>query len=262
MTQPLVLYELFDSAAKITLHRPERRNALSRELIDALREAFDRAKQAPKVRSVVLTGSGSAFCAGMDLQELRRLVSGQASATEVHADAELLAQLYDEIYHFPKPTVAAVNGPAIAGGAGLVSVCDLAYAMPDASFGYPEVRRGLVAAMVMPHLLRHVNQRAARWLLLTGELIDAHQAERWGLINRVVPRDTFWESIRAVLRSLADGAPQALKATKELLGRCAPQALSSQELAQASAAPRLSDECREGLSAFFNKTSPSWAPHS
>src|SRR5207247_10457702 len=128
----------------------------------------------------------------MDLAELAETLNRQEAGSlspdpAIWDDAVRLATLYDLIYKLPKPTIAAVNGAAVAGGAGLVTVCDLALGVPEARFGYPEVRRGLVAAMVMPHLLRHVGERTARFLLLTGELIDAAEAARTGLINAVVP---------------------------------------------------------------------------
>ena len=164
-----------------------------------------------------------------------------------------LATLYDLIYSLPKPTIAAVNGSALAGGAGLVTVCDLALAVPEARFGYPEVRRGLVAAMVMPHLLRNVGERTARYLLLTGEVIGAEEARRTGLINEVAPASQLLDKAHSWGRSLAEGGPQALAATKALLKGFSRQALSVEETARASAAPRLTDECQEGLRAFFAK---------
>ena len=179
----LVLYERRGPAAVLTLNRSDKRNALSRDLIACLTAAFHEAWDDDDVRCVILTGNGPAFCAGMDLDELRGTLG--ADAGKVWDDATKLATLYDFIYTLPKPTIAAVNGAAVAGGAGLVSVCDLALSVPDAKFGYPEVRRGLVAAMVMPHLLRHVGERTARWLLLTGELIDGLAALRVGLINQI-----------------------------------------------------------------------------
>jgi methylglutaconyl-CoA hydratase len=253
----LVQYELRPPAAVVTINRPDKRNALSRPLIAALADAFRRAADDAAVRCVILTGNGPAFCAGMDLNELRGTLGDQADL--VWDDAATLAKLYDQIYTLPKPTVAAVNGAAVAGGAGLVTVCDLAVSVPAAKFGYPEVRRGLVAAMVMPHLLRHVGERAARWLLLTGELIDATEAQRTGLVNAVVPADTLIDTALAWGRSLAEGGPKALAKTKELLHRCSHQALSVDELARGSAEPRLSDECRGGLTAFFEKKPAPWS---
>ncbi len=256
MTEPLVRYEARPPAVLLTLNRPDKRNALSRELIAALTEAFARARDDAAARCVLLTGAGPAFCAGMDLAELSATV--EADQSVVWADALSLARLYDLIYTLPKPTVAAVNGPAVAGGAGLVTVCDLAVAVPEAKFGYPEVRRGLVAAMVMPHLLRHAGERLARYLLLTGDLIDAAAAERSGFINAVVPAEQLLPTADAWARSLAEGGPRALAATKDLLRQFSRQALSVEEAAQASAAPRLTEECRHGLRAFFAKTPPPW----
>lgn len=160
----------------MTLNRPDRRNAISRSLVAELREAVTRARDDAAVRCLILTGAGSSFCAGMDLAELSESIQQASEADNIWHDALNLATLYDLIYTLPKPTVAAVNGPAVAGGAGFVTVCDLALAVPEAKFGYPEVRRGLVTAMVMPHLLRHVGERMARYLLLTGEVIDAAEA--------------------------------------------------------------------------------------
>jgi methylglutaconyl-CoA hydratase len=256
----LVHYEIHHPAAVLTIHRPERRNALSRALIQALSEAVSRARDDAAARCVILTGAGSVFCAGMDLAELQESLADPKprEAAPVWEDSLRLARLYDLLYTLPKPTVAAVNGSAVAGGAGLVTVCDLALAVPEAKFGYPEVRRGLVAAMVMPHLLRHVGERMARYLLLTGEMIDAETAEHAGLINEVVPAGQLLEKALVWGRSLAEGGPRALAQTKALLHQFSRQALSVEEAARASAEPRLTEECQAGLTAFFNKRPAPW----
>jgi methylglutaconyl-CoA hydratase len=254
----LVLYESPPPAVLITLNRADKRNALSRGLIEGLTNAFERAKNDASARCVILTGAGSVFCAGMDLAELQESLTAPNEKSPVWDDALRLAKLYDLIYTLPKPTIAAVNGPAVAGGAGLVTVCDLAVSVPEARFGYPEVRRGLVAAMVMPHLLRHVGERMARYLLLTGELIDAADAARAGLINEVVPAGQLLDRTLAWSKSLAEGGPEALARTKALVHQFSRQAVSVEEAAQASAAPRLSQECQEGLRAFFAKQPVPW----
>jgi methylglutaconyl-CoA hydratase len=256
----LVLYEIQETTAVVTLNRADKRNALSRGLIAAIRSAIEKARDDRQVRTVIVTGAGPTFCAGMDLAELQESVHAGTDEEVIWKDALALAEVYDLIYSLPKPTIAAVNGAAVAGGAGLVSVCDLALAVSEARFGYPEVRRGLVAAMVMPHLLRHVGERAARWLLLTGELVDAAEAQRMGFINQVVPRESLLTKALEWSRYLAEGGPQALATTKDLLVRFSRQALSIAEAAQASAAPRLGQECREGLTAFFNKQPAPWVP--
>jgi methylglutaconyl-CoA hydratase len=254
----IVQYANRGPAAVITMNRPDKRNALSRALISGLSDAFQRAKDDPAARCVVLTGSGPAFCAGMDLEELRGTLG--AESDKVWGDAMRLSTLYDFIYTLPKPTIAAVNGAAIAGGAGLATVCDLAVSIPDTKFGYPEVRRGLVAAMVMPHLLRHVGERTARWLLLTGELIDGIAALRAGLINAITMPETLMETTDQWAKSLAEGGPNAMAQTKEFLHRCSRHGLSVEDLARGSAEPRLTDECRHGLTAFFEKKPAPWSP--
>jgi methylglutaconyl-CoA hydratase len=263
MIDTLVSYEQVGPAALITLQRADKRNALSRALIAALQQAFERAQADAAARCVLLAAAGPVFCAGMDLAELQESVQsaggGDPPAGVVWDDALRLAKLYDFIYALPKPTVALVQGPAVAGGAGLVTVCDLVVATPDAKFGYPEVRRGLVAAMVMPHLLRHVGERMARWLLLTGELIDAETARRAGLVNEVVEESQLMATGSAWASLLAQGGPEALARTKAFLQQFSRQAVSIEEAAQGSAAPRLSDECQAGLRAFFAKQPPPWA---
>ncbi len=255
----IVTYSLESPAAVVTLNRADKRNALSRTLITELADAFDRVKNDAAARCVILVAAGPVFCAGMDLAELQESLNIPKESTPVWDDALRLAKLYDQIYTLAKPTIAVVQGAAVAGGAGLVSVCDLAVAAPDAKFGYPEVRRGLVAAMVMPHLLRHVGERMARYLLLTGELIDAADAQRCGFVNAVVPADQVMDRAMTWAKALAEGGPEALAQTKELLHRFSKQAISIEEAAQGSAAPRLSAECQQGLRAFFAKQRPPWA---
>jgi methylglutaconyl-CoA hydratase len=258
MSEALVLYEMKNSAAIITINRADKRNALSRGLIDALADAFGRALNEEGVRVVILTAAGSVFCAGMDLAELQESLTIPKDQTPVWDDALRLAKLFDLIYTLPKPTIAVVQGAAVAGGAGLATVCDLALAAPEAKFGYPEVRRGLVAAMVMPHLMRHVGERMARYLLLSGEIIDANEAARCGLVNEVVPADRLLERALAIAKACAEGGPNALAKTKEYLHQFSRQAGSIEAAAQASAVPRLTDECQQGLQAFFAKKNAPW----
>jgi methylglutaconyl-CoA hydratase len=258
MSENLVLYVMRGPAAVLTLNRPDKRNALSRALIAAIRDAFESVKTDAAARCVIITNAGPTFCAGMDLAELQESIANTKDEKNIWNDALQLAEVYDLIYTLPKPTIAAVSGPAVAGGAGLVTVCDLAIATPESKFGYPEVRRGLVAAMVMPHLLRHVGERMARHLLLTGELVDAEAAKQAGLINEVVSAAQLLDRALALARSIAAGGPQAIAATKSLLQQFSRQAMSIQEAAKASAAPRLGEECRAGLQAFFEKRPAPW----
>ena len=254
----LVTYQRHGTAVILTLNRPEKRNALSRALIDAISARLGEAEQDHSVRSVILTGAGPAFCAGMDLDELRESLNLESPPYE--EDARRLAALFDQLFRFPKPTIAAVNGVAVAGGCGLVTVCDLALATPEAKLGYPEVQRGLVAAMVMPHLLRHVGERTARWLLLSGELLNGIDAHRVGLINDITNEENLLTQALAWSDRLAAGGPQAVAATKQLLAQLSKPPLSNEDLALASARPRYSEECRAGLQAFFAKQPPPWRP--
>jgi len=256
---PLVLYDTASGIARITLNRVDKRNALSRGLIDAIGGAFARAQADDSVRCVVLTAAGSVFCAGMDLAELQESLTAPKEASPVWDDALRLAKVYDLIYALPKPTIAAVQGAAVAGGAGLVTVCDIAIAVPEARFGYPEVRRGLVAAMVMPHLMRHVGERMARYLLLSGDVIGANEAAQAGLINEVVAADKLIERATAIAKACAEGGPNALALTKTYLRQFSRQAVSIEDAAKASAAPRLTDECQLGLRAFFGKQPAPWS---
>ncbi len=260
MTSSLVSYDVQPPAVVISLSRSEKRNALSRALITGLTEAFMRASDDREARAVILTGRALPFVQGWisaSWPKPSTLPRSPGLSGKTHCG---WPSCFDLIYTLPKPTIAAVNGTAAAGGAGLVTVCDLAIAVPDARFGYPEVRRGLVAAMVMPHLLRHTGERVARYLFLTGEFIDAHEACRTGLINEVVPAAKLFERARELAGFLAEGGPQALATTKELLRRFSSQAMSVEETARASAEPRLGQECQQGLRAFFAKQPPPWAP--
>jgi methylglutaconyl-CoA hydratase len=255
---PWVASDRIGNAEIVTLDRADKRNALSRALIADLRVAMERARDDDRVRAVILAAHGPVFCAGMDLSELQHSLDRPSGDSPVWNDALQLAQLYDLIYTLPKPTIAAVQGPAVAGGAGLVTVCDLAIATDEARFGYPEVRRGLVAAMVMPHLLRHVGERMARYLLLTGEMIDARTAHSAGLLNEVVDAANLMPRALALATALAAGGPKALAKTKSFLHWFSRQAISVEEAAKGSAEPRLTDECQQGLRAFFAKQSPPW----
>jgi methylglutaconyl-CoA hydratase len=254
----LVLYERRPPAAVLTINRAEKRNALNRDLVAALAAAFARADADNASRCVILTNAGPTFCSGMDLAELQEAIDHMSGPEQTWDDAVTLARLYDQVYAMPKPTIAVVNGTAIAGGAGLVTVCDLAITTPDAQFGYPEVRRGLVAAIVMPHLLRHVGERAARYLLLTGDIIDGLEAMRYGLVNEVIPTARLLSRAMEIAHAIGEGGPQALATTKALLRQYSTQRGSVEDAARASAAPRLGAECRAGLAAFFNKKPAPW----
>lgn len=261
MSDEIVHYEARYPAAIITLNNPRTRNAISMPMVDAMMEALQKAEDDPNIRALILTGSGSAFCAGMDLKELHQALDtirfGRDGA--VWEDARRGEDLIDRVYTFSKPTIAAVNGDAAAAGAGLVSACDMVVAAPEARIGYPEMRRGIQAGMVLIHLMRLVGERQARFLVLTGELVSAVKAKEMGIINEVVPRDELLPTAFRWATSVGMNAPKAEMITKDLLRKFSSHALAM-AMREYKEAPHITDECREGLEAFFAKRPVPWAP--
>src|ERR1700704_4017999 len=186
MTYKTIQLAYEDAVATITLNRPEKRNAISFELIDDLLRALDEVAKSDAI-VLIVTGAGKAFSSGMDLDNLKSLLG--RSPEQNLQDSQTMVQLFRSLYEFPKVTIAAVNGAAIAGGSGLALLCDFTLAVPEAKFGYTEVRIGFVPAIVSTFLLRQVGEKQARDLLLTGRLFDAEEAARLGLINEIVPSE-------------------------------------------------------------------------
>ncbi len=235
---------------ELTLNRSARRNALSDELIRALAEDLRMAEADANVRSLVLTGAPPAFCAGLDLHEV--IAAGRTGSQ--HDTSPLLA-LYEQMENLPKPVIAAVNGPAVAGGAALVCVCDLAIFAESAPIGYPGIRHGLVAPIVMPSLLRLVGERRARYLLLTGNMLAAPQAVEYGLANEVVPDRDLLARARYYAELFQSCPPAAVAQTKAILGRLRnlPAAELIAETRRLSAAVALTDESRAGVQRFLDE---------
>ncbi len=194
------------AVAVLTLNRPERRNALSRALLAQLRDAVDDVGVDVGIRAVVLTGAGVAFSTGMDLKEAAEMHATPDGEHAMVAVLKEFADLLQCIHTLPKPVIAAVNGDALAGGAGLMAACDLAVAAETARIGYPEVRRGLVAAIVMHDLTRQVGDRRARQLLLTGDLISSKLAHDWGLVNAVTPPERCLDEAIRMAQGLIESA--------------------------------------------------------
>jgi methylglutaconyl-CoA hydratase len=244
----------------IILDRPDRRNALSRELLGQLQQAFDDFHQERSVRAVILTGAGAAFCAGMDLDEMRETAKAENAYELWREDAVLYRDTVEMMLRFPKPIIAAVNGPAMAGGAGLVLASDLVIATEGAKFGLPEPRRGLVAGMVAPLLTFRVGGSQAARLLLSAEPIDAQEAQRIGLYHEIVHADAVWARANEVSASIAKSAPEAMQMTKRLLNETIGEQLTVNLAAGAamSAAARTTEAAQEGLTAFLEKREPKW----
>jgi methylglutaconyl-CoA hydratase len=243
--------------ATITLDRPEKRNAISFELIEDLLKALDEVAKSDAI-VLIVTGAGKAFCSGMDLDNLKGLL-GQTPEQNLK-DSQSMAQLFRALYEFPKVTIAAVNGAAIAGGTGLALLCDFTLAAPEAKFGYTEVRIGFVPAIVSTFILRQLGEKQARDLLLTGRIFDAAEAARLGLINEIVPAENLMERAQALASLLMQNSPSSLRATKQLLTDHARAELDSQIDAalRENAAIRATADFREGITSFLEKRKPVW----
>lgn len=243
--------------ALITLNRPEKRNAISYELIDDVLQALGEVEQSP-AQIVILSGFGKAFCSGMDLDNLRSITS--RTAEENRADSATMARLFRTLYEYPKVTIAAVNGPAIAGGCGLATLCDFTIASTEAKFGYTEVRIGFVPAIVSTFLLRQVGEKQARDLLLTGRIIGAEEAHRLGLVTEVVAPEKLQERVRELAVSLLQNSPASLASTKRLLNGFAAAELDRQVSAavEENARIRTTEDFREGVTSFLEKRNPKW----
>ena len=207
---------------------------------------------------LILTGAGKAFCAGMDLAELRSLLG--KSAEQHLQDSKSAAQLFRRLYEFPKPTIAAVNGAAIAGGTGVAAMCDFTLATPEAKFGYTEVRIGFVPAVVASILVWQVGHKVARDLLLSGRHFDAQEAMRLGLVNEIVASEELVQRAREFAGVLLQNSPSSLRATKKLLNGFMAETMERQfeEAVRQNAAIRNTADFREGISAFLEKRKPKW----
>ncbi len=237
----------------VTLNRPERRNALTLELLTQLRAAIKVASDESQERVIILRGAGVAFCTGLDLKEA-------ADQEKAHATAEMVANTLIAISQTRLITIAAVHGAAVAGGAGIMSACDFVVAAQGTKIGYPEVRRGLVAGLVMTFLRRQVGERNMRELLLGSELIDAERAKEIGLVNRVVAPDSVMSEAQGFAESVLQGAPGALEQTKRLIDELWWRSVKQDvHLAlKYHMQARESVEAREGISAFNEKRRPKW----
>ena len=243
--------------ATITLNRPDKRNAISFELIDDLLRALKEVETSDAL-VLILTGAGKAFSSGMDLDNLKALIG--RSPEQNLQDSETMVRLFRTLYEFPKVTIAAVNGAAIAGGTGLALLCDFTLAVPEAKFGYTEVRIGFVPAIVSTFLLRQVGEKHARDLLLTGRIIGAEEAARMGLVNEIVAPEALMPRARELAALLMQNSPASLRATKQLLNEHGRAELNSQIEAavRQNASIRTTADFREGVASFLEKRKPVW----
>ena len=251
---PVVLVEKQSPQITVlTLNRPERRNSLTIELLNELIAAIKMASDQPDERVLILRGAGAAFCTGLDLKEA-------ADQTKSQATAEMVAETLITLAETRLVTIAAVHGAAVAGGAGIMSACDFVVAAQGTKIGYPEVRRGLVAGLVMTFLRRQVGERHMRELLLGSELIEAERANEIGLVNRVVANADLMTEAQKFAQSVLQGAPGALAQTKRLMEELWSSSVKDDvELAlKYHMRARESEEAREGIAAFNEKRKPKW----
>ena len=261
MSDPIIEVENRGAAAWLWLNRPAQHNALNEELIRELTLVVRGLGDDPAVRVIVLAGRGRSFCAGADIESMKR--QGEAGAAENRDSARELADLFHAIAWSQKPTIARVNGAAIGGGLGLVTACDIAIASSDAKFAASEVRLGLIPATIGPYVVRAIGARWARRLFQTAERIAAAQAERIGLVHEAVDPDAVDPRVEAIVNDLLAGAPGAQHAAKELIDAVAGRPITAELIeytAERIASIRSQYEAREGLSAYLEKRKPEWAP--
>ena len=249
-----ILYDLQDGVVRITLNRPEKRNALDGELVAELKAAFTTSASDAECRVVLLTGAGTDFCSGADLANLEK--TAQASVLENMADARSTADLFLMMRNHPRPVIAAVQGRALAGGCGIATACDIILAAQSARLGYPEVNIGFVPAMVMAILRRSVSEKAAFELVVTGELIAAARAQELGLVHRVFQDEQFSAEVETYVSKLSDKSASAVVLSKRLLYNM--DSMSFEAALQAgveiNAIARQTEDCRKGVEKFLKKS--------
>jgi methylglutaconyl-CoA hydratase len=254
LTYHKILYELQDGIARITLNRPEKRNALNSEIVAELKAAISETGRDPQCRVVLLAGAGKDFCSGADLEGLDK--TAQADILDNMAGTRQTADLFLMMRNHPQPIVAAVQGRALAGGCGLATACDIILAAQSAQFGYPEVNIGFVPAMVMAILRRSISEKAAFELVATGEIISASRAHELGLIHRIYSDDQFAHEVDAYAARLASKSASAVTLSKRLLYNMDSMSFESalQSGVEINAIARMTEDCRKGIEKFVKKT--------
>ncbi|HMP79103.1 MAG TPA: enoyl-CoA hydratase/isomerase family protein [Pirellulaceae bacterium] len=258
----LLQLDINENVAALVLSRPGKRNALKRQTLAELGAAIDAILRTPGIRVVVLRGAGSVFCAGMDLEEMQQRATAPDSQDQWQLDSEIYCEALTKLYTLDVPTIAVVQGAAVAGGVGLVLACDTVLASQSAFFMLPEPMRGITAAMVTPLLIHRVGAGPAAHLLLSGRRWSAAEALQFGLCHQMVADDRLEESLRELVLSIQSGSPQALAITKRHLRNMSATDIPEQlrQSMQISAEARQTDDAREGLAAFLEKRLPSWQP--
>ncbi|MFQ6039183.1 MAG: enoyl-CoA hydratase/isomerase family protein [Candidatus Aminicenantales bacterium] len=248
-----------DQVVRITLDRPDVHNAFNATMLAELNRAISWLKQEKSARVVVLTGKGKSFCAGADIQWMKEIV--RYSYEQNLRESLQLAEVLENLYKLPRPTIAMVNGAAIGGGNGFVSACDIAVAAEEAIFGLSEVKIGLVPAAISPYVIRRIGESRAREYFLTGQRIPAAKAREIGLVNDVVRREKLEEKVAELVNLLLSSGPEALARCKELIFQVPRMSLEEAKdyTARMIADLRVSEEGQEGMAAFLEKRKPRWS---
>src|SRR5882762_601047 len=252
-----LLLEITGNLATITLNRPEKRNAISTQMMAELQTALDQIEKS-HARVAIMTGSGKAFCAGMDLDMLAAIA--KQSPAENQEDSRRIAKMFRRIWSYPRPLIAAVNGPAYAGGCGIATLCDFTLAAPEAKFGYTEVKIGFLPAIVSVFLTRQIGDKRSRDLLLTGRIIDAAEAKEFGMVTEVVPADHLQDRALELANDLIAASPSSLTRAKQLLTSAAAAGVDH-DLERAileNARIRCTPDFKEGVASFLEKRKPVW----
>src|SRR3989475_5276005 len=252
-----LLLDITGNLATLMLNRPDKRNAISAAMISELQSALD-AVEKSHARVGILTGNGKAFSAGMDLEMLAAIA--QQSPTENQEDSRRMAKMFRRIWSFPRPLIAAVNGPALAGGCGIAMLCDFTLAVPEAKFGYTEVKIGFLPAIVSVFLMRQIGEKRARDLLLTGRIIEAAEAKEMGLINEIVPAEKLLARSNELAEVLISSSPASLSRAKRLLTSAAAATVDADldSAVMENARIRCTPDFMEGLASFLEKRNPVW----
>lgn len=254
-----IQYHIKDRVGYISLNRPEKRNALNFETVTELKEAFRQAEEDNSVKVIILTGLGKAFCAGADLAYIQQL---QENTFEKNfEDSQHLMELFHQIYMLSKVVIAQINGHALAGGCGLATVCDFSFSVPEAKFGYTEVKIGFIPAIVKVFLLRKIGEGRAKDLLLSGRIFGAEEAKSYGLINEVVPADQLAQHVWDFAQKLCrNNSGQSMSLTKQMIGAVQEKSLEEalEYAAGMNAKARSNEDCKRGIAAFLNKKEIEW----
>jgi len=258
MSHGTVRFTRQGAVARVVLNRPEVRNAFNDQMLEDLLEVFVAIRNDSNLRAVILTGEGKSFCAGADLNWMKRVIN--YTYQENYEDSLNLSRMLREIYTCPKPVIGRINGPAIGGGTGVVAVCDIAIASGEALFAFSETKLGLTPATISPYLLKRMGERNLREFFLTGERFRAHRAAEMGLVNEAVPAAELDKVVEAKTKMILTGGPEALAASKELIREISERSLEDNGLftAEQIAHRRMSEEGQEGMNSFLNKSKPKW----